>query len=71
MKLVIFFSKGKGFITREGLRCGALRESDPARNCNKLLVKKNAEQQIAGSFRCERCGQDIEVRMGPSAPPEA
>jgi hypothetical protein len=63
-RLMTFFTKGKGFLTPEGLRCGAPRELDPARNCNKLVVKKNKEGQIAGNFRCERCRQEIEVRMG-------
>lgn len=56
-------TKGKALITPEGLRCGASRTNDQDRRCNKLLAKKNAANQIAGNFRCERCRQEIEVKL--------
>jgi hypothetical protein len=62
-KLLTYVTKGQAVIRPEGLRCQASR--DDHWTCNKLLAKKNAEGQIAGNFRCERCGQEIEVRLGP------
>lgn len=59
----ICFEKGKGRIAPEGLRCGAPRKDFPERICNKLLCKRNTRGQIAGDFRCERCGQDIELTI--------
>ena len=58
-----YITKGKAIIKPEGLRCQASRADDWI--CNKLLAKKNADGQIAGNFRCERCRQEIEVRLGP------
>lgn len=55
--------KGKAIITQTGLRCQGPRAKEPATPCNKLLVKKNQVNQIAGWFRCERCGQDVEVEI--------
>jgi len=58
-----FIKQGKAVLTQSGLRCQAPREKDPDAPCNKLLVKRNAQGQIAGCFRCDRCGQDVEVEI--------
>jgi hypothetical protein len=58
-------TKGKAVITPDGLRCRAPRDKDPARTCNKLIVKKNPVGQIAGSFLCERCDELIDVEIVP------
>jgi hypothetical protein len=63
MTLLPAVSKGKALITAEGLRCGAPRANDPDRRCNKQLAKRNAAGQIAGNFRCERCKQEIEIKL--------
>jgi phage FluMu protein Com len=63
VKLLSYITKGSAAIKPEGLRCQASRGD--SWTCNKLLAKKNAEGQIAGSFRCERCHQDIEVLLAP------
>lgn len=63
LNLLMNVSKGKALIKPEGLRCGAPRENDPERICHKLLVKRSSRGQIAGNFRCERCGQEIEVSL--------
>ena len=63
MNLMICVSKGKALVTPEGLRCGAPRESEPERRCNKLLCKRNSAGQIAGNYRCERCHQEIEIKL--------
>ena len=61
-RLLTYITKGKAVIKPEGLRCQAPLAG--SWTCNKLLVKKNEEGQIAGNFRCERCRQEIEVRLG-------
>lgn len=55
--------KGKAVIMSNGLRCQGPRLKSPDIPCNKLLVKKNSINQIAGAFKCERCGQEIEVEL--------
>lgn len=65
MNFLTFISKGIAILTADGLRCAALRQDDSSRRCNRLLAKKNEQRQIAGNFRCDRCGQEIEVRLGP------
>jgi hypothetical protein len=57
-------SKGTAIVKSDGLRCNAQRVGDEKnRTCNKLIAKVNALGQIAGSFRCDRCKQDIEISM--------
>lgn len=63
LKLLTCISKGKASLKPEGLRCGAARKKEPERKCDKLLVKRSARGQIAGNFRCDRCGQEIDVSM--------
>lgn len=63
MNLLMCVSKGNALIKPEGLRCGASRENEPDRKCNKLLVKKNKDGIVAGNFRCERCTQEIEITL--------
>jgi hypothetical protein len=58
-----FIVNGKATITPSGLRCQGPRVKQPELACNKLLVKKNSLNQLCGCFRCERCGQDIEVTI--------
>jgi phage FluMu protein Com len=55
----ILIMKGAAVITLDGLRCGA---------CNKLLARKNTSGQIAGNFKCIRCGQMIEVDISLTRP---
>lgn len=66
MKLLIYITKGSAVIQGDSLRCAASRANDSRRTCNKLLVKKNEQGQIAGNFRCERCHQEIEVKLAPA-----
>ena len=63
MKLLTVISNGKAVIQGNNLRCFAPRLGDPKRVCNKLLAKKNAVGQVAGNFRCERCHQEIEIKL--------
>jgi phage FluMu protein Com len=70
MKLLILITKGQAIVHGDLLRCAAPRENDPKRACNKLLAKKNAQGQIAGNFRCERCHQEIEIKLAPTKEPE-
>ncbi len=63
MPLLTSITKGKARIHPEGLRCAAPRDNDPARDCNKLIAKRNDAGQIAGNFLCERCRQVIEVKL--------
>jgi hypothetical protein len=58
-----FIKQGRAVLTQNGLRCQFPREKDPTTPCNKLLVKKNALGQVAGAFKCERCGQEIVVEL--------
>ena len=58
-----FIQQGKAVLTQNGLRCQGPREKDPSTPCNKLLVKKNSLGQVAGAFKCERCGQEIVVEL--------
>jgi hypothetical protein len=55
--------KGRAVITANGLRCQGPRKNDPTLICNKLLVHRTDEGQVAGQFKCGRCGQIIEVAM--------
>lgn len=83
MRQQIFISKGQAVINRDGLRCAApstrpnrvkLEESNnpaPQQRCNRLLAKRNTSGQIAGDFRCDRCGQNVEVRFGYAAQVDA
>jgi hypothetical protein len=67
--LLTFITRGNARITGEGLRCAAPRggdNDDGRRVCHKLLAKKNADGQIAGNFRCERCKQEVEVKLAPA-----
>jgi hypothetical protein len=61
----LIISKGMAIVTPSGLRCQALRPKQPDQVCNKLIVKKNSLGQIAGSFKCERCSQEIEIQLKP------
>lgn len=55
--------KGRAVVVPNGLRCQGPRLKQPDQLCNKLLVKKNSLGQVAGAFKCERCGQEIEVEI--------
>src|SRR5690349_16247384 len=59
----LHIAKGKAIITADGLRCRAARVKDPSQVCNKLIVKKNSSGQLAGSFKCERCNQEIDEEI--------
>jgi len=65
MKLVPAISKGKAILLGDELRCNRLRE-DSSKICRKLIAKVNRFGQIAGDFRCERCKEEIEVRLVPA-----
>ena len=57
-----FITKGKAvLVSGSGLRCQGSRPKEPGKVCGKLVVKPNAKGQIAGCFKCERCGQEISV----------
>jgi len=63
-------SNGKAVFIADELRCQAARaDTRGGGACNKLIAKFNRLHQIAGDFRCERCKQEIEVRMAPSGSP--
>jgi len=66
VRLLTFITRGKAVIQGDSLRCAAARINDPRRQCNKLLAKKNEQGQIAGDFRCERCHQQIQVKLAPA-----
>lgn len=56
-------TKGRAVIVpNHGIRCRA-DHSQPKVVCNRLIVKFNKLAQIAGSFRCNRCKQDIDVEL--------
>jgi hypothetical protein len=62
--LVPAVSSGKAVFISDELRCQAARAGQRGDGvCNKLIAKFNRLHQIAGDFRCERCKQEIEVRM--------
>jgi hypothetical protein len=63
MSLQAFIKRGKAVLVPNGLRCQGPRVKQPDQQCNKLLVKKNTLGQVAGSFKCERCGQEIDVEI--------
>jgi hypothetical protein len=63
MSCHIFVKRGKAVLTPNGLRCQGSRPKDPTLTCNKLLVKRNSVQQVAGAFKCERCGAEIEIEL--------
>jgi hypothetical protein len=66
MRLLTYITIGKAVIQGDSLRCAAPRPNDLRKICNKLLSKKNEQGQIAGNFRCERCHQEIEVKLAPA-----
>lgn len=70
MKFLTCIGKGNAQIENGGLRCAAPREGRPGWICKKLIVRKNRSGQIAGEFKCERCGQIIEVTTKPVATEE-
>lgn len=51
----------------EALRCASPRQSDSTKSCNRLLVKRNQQGQIAGNFLCDRCKQIVEVKLAPAS----
>jgi hypothetical protein len=53
--------KGAAIIDHSGLRCSGMRHNNPDILCHHLLAKLNSRGDIAGSFRCPKCKQDIEV----------
>jgi hypothetical protein len=63
MNFPTHIKKGKAIIVPNGLRCQGPRLKQPDQLCNKLLVKKNSLGQVAGAFKCERCGQEIDVEI--------
>lgn len=67
MNFQTHIKKGKAILVPTGLRCQGPRLKQPDQVCNKLLVKKNSLGQVAGSFKCERCGQEIEVEIAVKA----
>lgn len=62
---LVTITKGKAAIVNDGLRCRAPRPDDPTLACNKCICKKNSAGYVAGNFKCERCGQLIEVEIAP------
>lgn len=66
MKLLIFIVKGRAIVNGDSLRCAAPRQDISGKQCNKLLVKRNEQGQIAGNFKCERCGQLVQVKLAPA-----
>lgn len=67
MNFLTHIKKGKAILDLTGLRCRGPRLKQPDQVCNKLLVKKNALGQVAGSYKCERCSQEIEVEIAVKA----
>lgn len=63
MNFQTFVLKGSVILTSNGLRCQAPRQKQPDQVCNKLIVKKNTLGQLCGAFKCERCGQEIEIEL--------
>ncbi len=63
MIFLTHIKKGQAVVVPNGLRCQGPRVKQPDQLCNKLLVKKNSLGQVAGAFKCERCGQEIEVEL--------
>jgi phage FluMu protein Com len=62
-KLLPAVSKGHAVLVEGELRCDSPRKDDPSRRCRKLIAKANKLSQIAGNFLCERCKEEIEVRL--------
>lgn len=62
-RLLPAVSKGHAVLVEGELRCDRPRKDDPARQCRKLIAKANKLGQIAGNFLCERCKEEIEVRL--------
>lgn len=62
MKVVLYILRGKAIIEGDGLRCANPRSTDEARPCHKLIAKKNPSGQLAGSFKCERCAQEVVIK---------
>jgi phage FluMu protein Com len=63
MNFLLAIKRGKAIIVPNGLRCQGPRLKQPDQLCNKLLVRKNTSGQISGSFKCDRCGQLIDVEL--------
>lgn len=63
MKFLLYITRGNAVITGESLRCNAPRLKDSKKLCNKLLCRKSKSGQLAGSFKCSRCSQLIEVEI--------
>jgi phage FluMu protein Com len=63
MRFQTIIKNGKAKFMPEGLRCTSSKEKDPSRNCNKLIAKKTGSGQLAGDFKCPRCGQSIVVEL--------
>jgi hypothetical protein len=57
----IVIKQGKAKVINGGLRCANFRKDKPTLLCDKQLVRKNTNGQIAGSFKCDRCGAIVEV----------
>jgi hypothetical protein len=57
----IVIKLGKAKVINGGLRCANFRDDKPTLLCNKQLARKNSAGQIAGSFKCDRCGAIVEV----------
>jgi hypothetical protein len=57
----IIIKQGKAKILNGGLRCANFRNDKPTLLCNKQLARKNSAGELAGSFKCERCGAIVEV----------
>jgi phage FluMu protein Com len=59
-------TRGKAFFKDGGLRCANPRSYEVEKPCNKLLAKRNALGQVAGSFKCDRCRAEVEVEISAS-----
>lgn len=66
IRLTTSITKGKALFVGADLRCNAPRPNGQRKTCNKLLCKKNELGQLAGNYRCERCGQSVEVSLIPA-----
>jgi phage FluMu protein Com len=63
MQYQTFIKSGKAVITQAGLRCQGVRPKDVNTPCNKLLIKRNSANQIAGCLKCDRCHQIVEIEI--------
>lgn len=55
--------KGQAYVTPNGLRCQGPRLKEPSQRCGKLIAKRSESGQIAGCFKCDRCGAVTEIEM--------